>query len=189
MADSSITKRALAEALKQLMEEKPFEKITVSDICAACEMNRKSLYYHFKDKFDLANWIFYSEFAPRIRDKKSLIGWTVLDELCDYLYENRRFYRKLLAVEGQNSLLEYINELLQPVTCESFMKLTDETDDVETDNVEFYADFYLGAALSAIKRWLLDENCAPAAQFTYELKKCFIDVSRVLVKYYGDEFK
>ena len=49
MADSNITKRALASALKELMESTPFTKITVSDICAKCNMNRKSFYYHFKD--------------------------------------------------------------------------------------------------------------------------------------------
>ena len=58
MADSNITKKALAEALKELMEEKSFEKINIGDICEKCEMNRKSFYYHFKDKYDLVNWIF-----------------------------------------------------------------------------------------------------------------------------------
>ena len=44
MADSNITKRALAAALRELMEEKPFEKISVGDICERCDMNRKSFY-------------------------------------------------------------------------------------------------------------------------------------------------
>ena len=58
MADSNITKRALAAALKQLMETKPFAKISVSDICEACAMNRKSFYYPFKAQSPLVNWIF-----------------------------------------------------------------------------------------------------------------------------------
>ena len=58
MADSNITKRALASALKELMNEKPFARISVSDICTKCEMNRKSFYYHFKDKYNLVNWIY-----------------------------------------------------------------------------------------------------------------------------------
>ena len=62
MADSNITKSALASALKELMETTPFAKITVSDICAKCNMNRKSFYYHFKDKFDLVNWIYDVEY-------------------------------------------------------------------------------------------------------------------------------
>ena len=62
MADSNITKQALAAALKELIAERPFEKISVSDICDRCRMNRKSFYYHFRDKYDLANWIFDTEF-------------------------------------------------------------------------------------------------------------------------------
>ena len=41
MADSNITKRALAAALKELIGEKAFEKISVGDICEKCEMNRR----------------------------------------------------------------------------------------------------------------------------------------------------
>ena len=53
MADSNITKKALASALKELMETVPFSKISIGDICEKCDMNRKSFYYHFKDKYDL----------------------------------------------------------------------------------------------------------------------------------------
>ena len=67
MAESSITKNALAEALKGLMMEKNFEKISVSDICDRCNMNRKSFYYHFRDKYDLLNWIFYIGFMEHIK--------------------------------------------------------------------------------------------------------------------------
>lgn len=49
MADSNITKRALAAALKELMEEKAFDKISVGDICEKCDMNRKSFYCHFRE--------------------------------------------------------------------------------------------------------------------------------------------
>ena len=70
MPDSNITKKALAMAMKELMEQIPFSKISVSDICEKCGMNRKSFYYHFKDKYDLVNWIFDVEFfqAVHVRD-------------------------------------------------------------------------------------------------------------------------
>lgn len=57
MADSNITKKALAASLKELMTEQSFEKINVTQICERCDMNRKSFYYHFKDKYDLINWL------------------------------------------------------------------------------------------------------------------------------------
>lgn len=48
MADSNITKNALASSLKLLMTQKPFSKINVNDICEGCGMNRKSFYYHLR---------------------------------------------------------------------------------------------------------------------------------------------
>ena len=53
MANSNITKHALAAALKTLMADRPFAKISVGDICEACGMSRKSFYYHFQDKYEL----------------------------------------------------------------------------------------------------------------------------------------
>ena len=58
MAQSQSTKQVLAQALKQLMEKKTLKKITVGDICTLSGMSRKGFYYHFHDKYDLANWIF-----------------------------------------------------------------------------------------------------------------------------------
>lgn len=115
MADSNITKRALASSLKELMETKPFPKISVSDICEACKMSRKSFYYHFKDKYDLVNWIYYTECVAAIREKEYHTDWDLLEDLCVYFYENRSFYRKTLSVDGQNFFPNICGISLQPL--------------------------------------------------------------------------
>ena len=107
MSDSNITKRSLASALKELMEEMPFAKITVADICEKCGMNRKSFYYHFRDKYDLVNWIYDTEFISVARSRQYASGWDRIADLCAYFYENRRFYCKVLAIQGQNSFSDH----------------------------------------------------------------------------------
>lgn len=54
MTSSIISKKIIANSLKQLMEAEPFHKISVSDIMVNCQMRRQTFYYHFKDKFDLS---------------------------------------------------------------------------------------------------------------------------------------
>ena len=81
MADSNITKKALADALKELMDTKPFHKISVSDICERCQMNRKSFYYHFKDKYDLMNWIYDTEFIGVAKNKNYQSGWELAEDV------------------------------------------------------------------------------------------------------------
>ena len=58
---TKMTKMALAAALKKLLEKKPLSKITVTDITRECEINRHTFYYHFRDIYDLIEWIYVNE--------------------------------------------------------------------------------------------------------------------------------
>ena len=50
------TKKLLADALKELMSEKPFEKIKVVDICEKALVHRATFYAHFEDKYQLLRY-------------------------------------------------------------------------------------------------------------------------------------
>ena len=67
MPESNITKRVLASTLKELVTARPFEKVSVSDICDACGVSRKTFYYHFQDKYELLEWIIMTELLEPIR--------------------------------------------------------------------------------------------------------------------------
>src|SRR6187401_425096 len=47
------TKVALGEALVTLMQEKPFDSITVQDVLDRAHVGRSTFYSHFSDKDDL----------------------------------------------------------------------------------------------------------------------------------------
>lgn len=180
LADSNITKRALASALKELMETQPFSHISVGNICDRCEMNRKSFYYHFKDKYDLANWIYNTEFIAITRQKNYSAGWDVWEDMCEYFYENRNYYRKIFNVEGQNSFTDYFRDIVA-------MILTQDLEDVFDDDgsLGFYVDFYVDAFVCAIKRWLARKDCITAREFSARLKICLVGVSHKIVKDYA----
>ena len=54
---SQVTKRALEQSLKNLLLKKPLTKITINDIAEDCGINRMTFYYHFKDIYDLVEWL------------------------------------------------------------------------------------------------------------------------------------
>ena len=72
---STITKRALAEALKKMMEKKLLSKITVTDLAEACGINRHTFYYHFRDIYDLVEWIYCSEVERAIMGDDPADSW------------------------------------------------------------------------------------------------------------------
>ena len=41
------TKKLFAEALKKIILQKSFSKVTVSELIRECGVNRKTFYYHF----------------------------------------------------------------------------------------------------------------------------------------------
>lgn len=111
MSNNSITKDALAGALKEILKEKPLEKITIKDITKYCNVSRNTFYYHFADKYELVNWIFYTETLKEVNTFSDPDRW--LDSfvnLCKYLYENREFYLSAFQYVGQNSLQDYLLE-------------------------------------------------------------------------------
>lgn len=176
MADSNITKRALAAALKELMEEMTFDKITVGHICNKCEMNRKSFYYHFKDKYDLVNWIYYTEFIGTVKGNEYRDGFEFLFDVCKYLEQNKKFYRKVLRYDGQNSFFEYFQELLMPAV-EKY------TYDIFADdeNNSFYVSFFSESFVNAIKKWLLEPETISADKFISLMKSCIYGTAQKVV--------
>ena len=41
------------------MKKKPLDKIRITEICQAAEIERSTFYYHFEDKYELVAWIFF----------------------------------------------------------------------------------------------------------------------------------
>lgn len=173
MADSNITKRALATSLKELMEEQPFEKINVAQICERCDMNRKSFYYHFKDKYDLVNWIFDTEFIALLKDENLEVvhanykeRWAFIEKICQYFYHNHGFYRKALQIKGQNSFSDHFREYIQPLLAD---RISDLFGQKQLD--QFTMDFFTDAVICAMERWLLSKECMPPEQFLEKVKE------------------
>lgn len=164
MADSNITKKALASALKELMEDNSFERINIASICERCGMNRKSFYYHFKDKYDLVNWIFDTDFIELMLNRPD-DRWGFFEIICGYFYENRNFYRKALRITGQNSFSEHLCEFARPL-------LRNRIESILKGKIvpQICIDFIADGLVCSIERWLLDKDCMPPEQFISAVK-------------------
>ena len=64
---SEVTKRALEQSLKNLLLKKPLTKITINDITEDCGINRMTFYYHFKDIYDVLEWIGCNDFKDQLQ--------------------------------------------------------------------------------------------------------------------------
>lgn len=175
MADSNITKRALAQAMKELMAEEPFAKISVGDICQRCGMNRKSFYYHFQDKYDLVNWIFYTEFISNLGQEAPGNGWGLLQSICGYFYRERSFYRNAMQIQGQNSFREYFMQVMEPFVQSFLHQVLSQIKDYD-----FATTFLTDAFLVSMFRWLSDPKLT-AEEYLDELRDLLVALAQYIL--------
>ena len=177
MPDSNLTKSALSAAMKELMAKHPMEKIKIGDIVELCNMNRQSFYYHFKDKYDLVNWIYYTEFVEKIQNSLENPGWELIEKMCEFFYENRVFYSNALRVKGQNSFSEYFDEVMHPLIHSQI-----EETFKDEPNHDFYATFFADAIRVSITRWLLGGVKISPHEFVGLMKSAGTGMAYKLIK-------
>lgn len=174
MADSNITKNALAASMKKLMSKSPFSKISVGDICEGCGMNRKSFYYHFRDKYDLVNWIFYVDFIERMDWDACRSPWDMLVALCRHFDAERQFYQNALQVEGQNSFREYFCGMVKPVLVFISNNMVEE----ENEKKDFYIGLFSEGLLEELMYWLREGNGIGPDEFAQDLHRISLGLAR-----------
>ena len=163
-------KYRLAEAMKHCMKRSPVEKITVREITEECGTTRQTFYRNFKDKYDLVNWIFDTEFIELLKHENLNASyterWAFIEKNCRYFYQNHSFYRKALQIKGQNSFSDHFREYIRPFIAERISSLFggEQVD-------EFILDFFVDAVICTMECWLRAKECMPPEQFVEKLKR------------------
>ena len=103
---SSLRSKALIKrALLELMQEKAFEKISVSDIVRKADINRGTFYAHFRDPHDVLLKIqddMFSELTTVLNeytpDDVMLDPVPVFKQVSEFLISDIAYYRMLFKV-------------------------------------------------------------------------------------------
>ena len=133
MPYSNATKQAFADALRKLLEQKPFAKISVSHICEECGMNRKSFYYHFKDKYDLVNKSYQKIFDKTLNTFLDGCGWRdLVSAVYQVFQENLFFFQNALRSHDPNSLRNYIFQISLNLYAETLKRHGEDVQDWHT---------------------------------------------------------
>lgn len=148
------TKKALAASLRKLLAEKPLDKITVVDITEDCEVNRQTFYYHFKDIYDLVEWIYTSEATAVIGSQKTYDTWQQgFLQIFNYVLANKAFVTSTYYSISREHLERYLYhetyDLLIGVVNEKSAGMN-----VRDDDKAFIAHFYKYAFVGLMLEWI-----------------------------------
>ena len=148
------TKKAFATSLKKLLSQKPLDKIKITDITEDCEVNRQTFYYHFKDIYDLLEWVYTNDATRAIGDKKTYDTWQEgLYEIFKYILDNKSF-----VLNTYNSLSrEYLERYLYNETYLLLIGVVEEKAkgmSVKDKDKSFIADFYKYGFVGLVLEWV-----------------------------------
>ena len=187
MSESLITKKAIAAGLKEIMKHKNFDKITIADITEQCGLNRQTFYYHFQDKYELINWIYYNEAIVLLSTKLTFDTWgDRILEMLTVMKKETYFYENALKSSSNNEfqeyLLSYSNELFKNI-----IEKLDETHAVSKDDVEFIAQFYSFGVVGLIVSWAKTGMATSPEIMITQVKSLIYDSRMFAVKRYMDQ--
>ncbi|MCL4441764.1 MAG: TetR/AcrR family transcriptional regulator C-terminal domain-containing protein [Firmicutes bacterium] len=146
-------KSVFADSLKELAKTKPLDKITVRDIVDNCGAGRQTFYNHFKDKYDLINWIYKTNAHTIWKTYIYTETWDkVIGRMLAHMKENQAFYFRAINDKGQNSFFDFLYEHTRVSYIKMIKKFFGE--DALTNSLLFTIDLYCHGVLNMVKEWV-----------------------------------
>lgn len=175
------TRRALKQALIELLKRETFEKITISELCEEAFVNRVTFYSHYQDKYelfqdyidDIKNEIVEEtkkefSFSKMSTEKLIQLYTSIALSVIDKVYT----YREVIATFGnqENSMLvymidksaiQYLNRLLE--TLEKHIRLKYDKD--------YIIPFIVGGTSRLIYVWIENQGMRNVEDFKSQVKR------------------
>ncbi|GAA0704410.1 TetR/AcrR family transcriptional regulator [Paraclostridium ghonii] len=158
---SQITKKALASSLKKLMNTRSLSKITINDIVQECGVNRRTFYYHFKDIYDLVEWILKNEINEKIKENITFETWQQsFLKILNYLSENKKMIYNIYNSIDLNQLEIHVHRAVYKLVFNVVNDLCEEINISEREK-EFVLNYYKISLTGLLLDWIknkMEEN-------------------------------
>lgn len=154
------TKTMLANSLKKAMKQKPFSKITVSELISECGINRKTFYYHFDDIYALLKWMFEEEAIEVVKHFNLLTDYEqVIRFVMDYVEQNNYLISCAYhSISREEMKLFFYTDFVGIVT--AVIDAAEEEFDsrIDPDFKNYIARFYTEALAGMLINWVIDKE-------------------------------
>lgn len=154
------TQRQLKEALVELMQEKDFRKITVTELTKKADINRGTFYLHYFDVYDLLEEMENEslEYIKKIIEKNSnpVDYIKILMPIIEHVKSKKRFFQQIFGKNGDISFMNKLKEEMKKVF------ITTNKDIPKKGGIfqEAFASFIISGGMGVFQEWL-EQNCEP----------------------------
>lgn len=157
------TKKMIRTAFSQLIEEKGFNDISITDISARADINRGTFYLHYNDKYDLLQKIEDEVIQELVSNCKTMSTFSIEDvdsinkpipflvKLFEYLKENAVFMKAILGCNGDPVFARKLKEIIRTsIFADNSVYIRENMLVPES----YFIAYVLSAHLGVIQQWL-----------------------------------
>lgn len=150
------TKKLLKESLIELMNEKKVKDITIKDITERADLNRGTFYLHYLDIYDLLSQIEdeiitnLTALLKTFNETQTLSSYELLEQLFNYLYENKEIFRVLLYT---NSDTQFLNKLQTLIKTMGLYTLQNVYKDSPPIVYTYFLSFISSGVIGMVEHW------------------------------------
>lgn len=151
-----MTRKMMQDALLELLETRPLEKITVTDVCTAADVNRSTFYAHYTDVSQLLLEIENDviDHLPVIPDSSAARPderlTNILEKFFEYVCHNKRLFR-ILIVQLDN---DAFGSRLVQAAINAYSDTSPEAPDLQGRYVYTYC---ISGTIGMLKEWINDD--------------------------------
>ncbi len=148
------TKLALEESLKKLLRQKPVDKITIQDLTTDCGISRMAFYYHFKDIYDLVEWVCVEDGKRALQGKKTYDSWQEgLTQIFEAVLENKPFIMNVYRAVDKEKIESYLYKLTYSLV-EGVVEEKSTGSMVTPEEKSLIAGFYMYGFVGIMLDWV-----------------------------------
>lgn len=151
---SNTTKLALGASLKKCLLHKPIDKITINELTADCGITRMSFYYHFKDIYDLVEWVCVEDGRKALQDKKTYDTWQEgALQIFEAVMENKPFILNVYRNVSRGKIESFLHKLTYNLISDVIEEKSTESK-LDKEDKAFIAEFYKYAFVGVMLDWI-----------------------------------
>ena len=167
------TKRAIKEAFAKLLTQKDINDITISDIAAEANINRKTFYNYYDGIYEVVGEI--EDDIVRLIDKEVTgIGfqnslqspYLIFEKLTKVINTDTDFFGYLLGMNANVSLESKIADLLKS----KFKMFVLQDVEISELRLNLMAEFIISGMVAVYRRWFNSDRSEPIETISKEMQ-------------------
>lgn len=178
------SRKMIRQAFFEILKEKAFEKITVTDVVKKAEINRSTFYAHYPDVMGVVEEI-QEEILDYTQNFMKNVNFNdfyenpkpYLNQLIQLVAENKELYRLLMT----SSMVAKEMDQLKYIMIDRIIETLDGNDRFQSKfDLEFATRFFMGGVVDVYTQWLYGVIDCSLEELTDQLANMIIRSAKVI---------